>query len=119
MLFRSTLPTPHAATGALAAWTMGRGFEVTANNARATITAVDIIGEDTVQITCQQDLTGSGVIIGYAITSDGTMLPTSPFGASGTGTFRWGSLKDSDPFVGAVTSIVQPNYAVAFQIVIP
>jgi hypothetical protein len=36
-----------------------------------------------------------------------------------TGTFRWGQLKDSDPFVGTVTGIVQPNYCVAFQIDVP
>jgi len=30
------------------------------------------------------------------------------------GTYRWGLLKDSDPFVGYATSIAQPNYCVSF-----
>jgi len=114
-----TMPTPHAATGSFAAWTMGRGFEVTASGVRATINAVDILGDDTVQITCQDDLTGKAVTVGYAMTTEGTMLPTSPFGANGTGTFRWGHLKDSDPFSGAVTKVVQPNYCVSFQLSVP
>ncbi len=117
-----TLPAPHAAAGTLAAWTLGRGFEVTAAGVRATINSVEIIGGDTVQITCQDDLTGKAVGVAYAMTTDGTMLATSPFASAdtgGTGTFRWGHLKDSDPFAGSVTSVVQPNYCVAFQLSIP
>ena len=30
------------------------------------------------------------------------------------GTYRWGLLKDSDPFVGYATGIAQPNYCVSF-----
>ena len=71
------------------------------------------------KITCQDDLTGKAVTAGYAMTTEGTMLPTSPFGANGTGTFRWGHLKDSDPFAGAVTKVVQPNYCVSFQLTVP
>jgi len=119
LVWDDTLPTPHATNGTLAMWTMGRGFEVTVSNTRATITAVDIVGEDTVMITCQQDLSAPNVAVAYAMTSDGLLLTTSALGVSGNGTFRWGHLKDSDPFVGAATSIVQPNYAVAFQLTIP
>jgi hypothetical protein len=32
---------------------------------------------------------------------------------------RWGQLKDSDPFVGDFTKLVQPNYAVAFELPVP
>ena len=35
------------------------------------------------------------------------------------GTFRWGLLRDSDPFVGAATKAAQPNYAVAFELPVP
>jgi hypothetical protein len=40
---------------------------------------------------------------------------TVPF----AGTFRWGLLRDSDPFVGAVTHTAQPNYGVAFEMPAP
>ena len=119
LVWDDTLPTPHPATGTLAAWTKGRGFEVTAAGVPATITAVDIVAADTVQITCQEDLTGEAVTVGYAMVTDGNMLAASPLGADGTGTFRWGALKDSDSFTGTVTSAVQPNYCVAFQLDIP
>jgi hypothetical protein len=32
------------------------------------------------------------------------------------GTYRWGQLRDSDPFIGAVTGLAQPNYGVGFEI---
>jgi hypothetical protein len=35
------------------------------------------------------------------------------------GTVRWGWLRDSDPFVGAVTGLAQPNYCVAFEMSAP
>ncbi len=72
------------------------------------------------QITCQQDITGANLAVAYAMTTDGAQLTKSPLSADdGTGTFRWGSLKDSDPFTGAVTGVVQANYCVAFQQTIP
>jgi hypothetical protein len=40
-------------------------------------------------------------------------------GAPFKGTYRWGLLRDSDPFKGAVTGKPQPNYAVAFEIILP
>jgi hypothetical protein len=120
LVWDDAMPTPHSATGTLAAWTLGRGFEVTVSGVRATITAVDIVGTDTVQITCQQDITGANLAVAYAMTTDGAQLTKSPLSADdGTGTFRWGSLKDSDPFTGAVTGVVQPNYCVAFQQTLP
>jgi len=32
---------------------------------------------------------------------------------------RWGLLRDSDPFKGAVTGQAQPNYSVAFELPVP
>jgi hypothetical protein len=40
---------------------------------------------------------------------------TQPFVA----TFRWGLLRDSDPFVGYTTQKLQPNFAVAFEMDVP
>jgi hypothetical protein len=35
------------------------------------------------------------------------------------GTYRWGLLRDSDLFVGAVTGLAQPNFSVAFELLAP
>jgi len=40
---------------------------------------------------------------------------TQPF----LGTFRWGQLRDSDPFVGSTTQKAQPNFSVAFELPVP
>jgi len=73
------------------------------------------------QITVASDLPASGVIVGYAMTSqDGTTKSrTNGGGKSWTGTLRWGLLRDSDPFVGSTTKRAQPNYGVAFQMTVP
>jgi hypothetical protein len=88
---------------------MGRGFEISRGGIRQTITAVEIVGEDSVKITCANELAGAEVIVGYANTAEGGAPPAGK-------TARWGHLRDSDPFVGSVTMTPQPNYAVAFQL---
>ena len=103
LVWDDSLPAPHAAG---TPWANGRGFEVNAGGSAQTIDAVAIVGSDTVQITCHNDLSGLPVTVGYAMTTDGT--------TTGKTTFRWGHLKDSDPFVGSVTGAAQPNWAVAF-----
>ena len=50
------LPAPHGTM--IPEWAAGRGFEVTAAGVRKTITGVEIIGDDTVQITSANDLSG-------------------------------------------------------------
>jgi hypothetical protein len=101
------LPAPHQT--ALTEWQNGRGFELRSGNTPIPITSVEIAG-DRVNITAGADLP-AGAIVGYAITSDGTVPPNaSP---------RMGQLRDSDPFVGAVTNQAQPNYAVAFELPLP
>jgi hypothetical protein len=110
LVWDDTLPPPHGTM--IPEWAAGRGFEVLAANARETITDVEIVGDDTVQITCQDDLTGLQVVVGYAATAEGGTPPTGL-------PARWGQLRDSDPFVGSTTGLVQPNYCVAFQLVIP
>jgi hypothetical protein len=109
LVWDDTMPPPHTR---IVEWANGRGFEVSAAGPAQTIDAVEIVGADTVKITCRSDLTGRAVTVGYAATSEGVAM------ANG-GTFRWGHLKDSDPFVGSMTHTPQPNWAVAFQMAVP
>jgi hypothetical protein len=101
-------PSPHP-TG-YPQWTAGRGFEVLLNGAPVTIASVAIAG-DSVQITCGSDVSTGTVTVGYAYTADGAPMPG--------GTARWGSLRDSDPFVGSTTQTAQPNYCVSFSMPVP
>jgi hypothetical protein len=104
----TTLSMPHQT--AFTEWAPGRGFEVKSGTTRVAISSVAIAG-DTVQITCATDLPATGVVVGYASTTDGTIRPN--------GTVRWGQLRDSDPFVGSLTKVAQPNYCVAFEMDVP
>ena len=90
-------------------WKAGRGFEVRGPSSRIQIDSVEICG-DSVVIACGSDLPETGVTVGYAMTGESEAMST-PF----EGTFRWGLLRDSDPFVGSTTHTPQPNYAVAFE----
>jgi hypothetical protein len=95
---------------------MGKGFEVRAASAPATIDSVEITAPDTVTITVRSDLSGLAVQLAYAFTTDGA----ARVAANGDhGTYRWGSLKDSDPFVGAMSAQPQPNWCVSFQMDVP
>jgi len=95
------------------AWANGRGFEVNAGATKVEISSVAISGDD-VQITCASDLpAGSGIVVGYAMTSGGTQLTVA------SKAYRWGQLRDSDPFVGSTTNMPNPNYAVSFQMNVP
>jgi hypothetical protein len=104
----TTLSMPHQT--AFTEWAQGRGFEVRSGTTRVAITSV-AIAADTVQITCATDLPATGVVVGYASTTDGAIRPN--------GTVRWGQLRDSDPFVGSLTKVAQPNYSVAFEMDVP
>jgi hypothetical protein len=99
-------------------WVMGRGFEVRAASAPQTIDTVEIAGDDTVKITVRSDLTGNAVTVGYALTTDGVALVRTD-AAMTHGTYRWGHLRDSDPFVGAMTGVAQPNWCVSFSMPVP
>lgn len=110
------LGSPHPT--AIPEWTMGRGFEVRAASAAATIDSVELVGDDTVKITCRNDLTGLAVTIGYALTSDFDKNAAATMPPPGR-TFRWGQLRDSDPFTGTLSNAAQPNYAVAFSMMVP
>lgn len=94
-------------------WKNGKGFEVcSAVGDRIAIASVAISG-DAVIITCGSD-PSPGARVGYGMTGEKPRM-TAPF----PGTFRWGLLRDSDPFVGAVTGMAQPNYGVAFEMSVP
>ena len=71
------------------------------------------ISGDAVIITCASD-PGPNAHVGYAMIGEKSRM-TAPFG----GTFRWGLLRDSDPFTGAMTKKAQPNYGVAFEMPAP
>ena len=89
------LPKPHQTDPALLGWKDGRGFEVRGpDRTPLAIESVTLVDADTVQITLAADVP-EGAILGYAATN-GNDAPVnfSP---------RIGNLKDSDPFVGALT----------------
>ncbi len=103
-------------------WKAGKGFEVsTAAGAKVAIASVEIAGDDSVTITCGAD-PGAGAKVSYAMMQD-----PSPAGdkrgarmeSPWKGTYRWGLLRDSDTFIGAVTGTAQPNYCVAFGLTAP
>jgi hypothetical protein len=79
---------------------------------RETIRSVVIAG-DAVQLTLANP-NASDLHVGYALTASKTAM-SSPF----AGTYRWGLLRDSDPFRGQTTRKPQPNYALAFELPIP
>jgi hypothetical protein len=118
LVWDDVLPPPNQAS---AAWSAGKGFEVRAGGSSVTISGV-AIADDTVQITCATDLPASGVVVGYAMTlgdPNGAQIKDAAGNLLWVGTFRWGQLRDSDPFVGAITNRAQPNYSVAFEMPVP
>lgn len=106
------MEAPHAT---VAEWKNGRGFEVISSGGQKVAIASTEIKGDTVVITCATD-PGANARVSYALYSDGrSSHMTRPY----RGFPRWGLLHDSDPFKGAVTGKVQPNYAVSFELYAP
>jgi hypothetical protein len=106
LVWDANLQPPHPS---IAEWKDGKGFEVTsAAGEKIGIASVQIMG-DAVMITCASD-PGSGARIGYAMVGEKTRMEN--------GTFRWGLLRDSDPFKGSGSGKVQPNYGVAFEMTV-
>lgn len=110
LVWEESFEAPHQST---AAWSAGRGFELSAGGAALAIESVAIDG-DSVRITAAADLPAAGVVVGYAMVANATAM-AQPF----AGTLRWGQLRDSDPFVGSSTQKAQPNFAVAFELPVP
>jgi hypothetical protein len=109
LVWDTSLQTPH---GTNDEWKAGKGFEVATARKKVAITSAEISG-DAVVITCATD-PGKGARVSYAMVGVKPRMMT-PF----KGTFRWGLLRDSDPFVGSVTGKAQPNYCVAFDLTAP
>lgn len=112
MVWETGFQPPHQSVDA---WKSGEGFEIsTSSGDKVTITSTEISG-DAVIITCATD-PGPDACVGYAMIADGAHAKMmTPY----LGTFRWGLLRDSDPFVGSNTKKVQPNYCVAFEMTAP
>lgn len=109
LVWDTTFQPPHQGT---AEWQRGKGFEVRSASGRETIQSVVIAG-DAVQLTLANP-DARDLRIGYALTSARVAM-SSPF----AGTYRWGLLRDSDPFRGQMTHQPQPNYALAFELAVP
>jgi hypothetical protein len=110
LVWETTFALPHQS---VEEWKSGKGFEVsTAGGAKIVIQSVEISG-DSVAITCASD-PGASAQVSYAMIGEKPRM-ASPF----KGTFRWGLLRDSDPFKGVGTEKAQPNYAVAFEMTAP
>jgi hypothetical protein len=110
LVWETTFQPPHQSVDE---WKDGKGFEVsTASGEKVAIASVAISG-DAVIITCASD-PGSDARVGYAMVGEKVRM-NAPF----EGTYRWGLLRDSDPFIGEITKKVQPNYGVAFDMTVP
>lgn len=110
LVWDTTFETPHQS---VAEWKVGKGFEVTsASDQKVAIQSVEISGSSVV-ITCATD-PGPNALVSYAMVGEKQKM-----NAPCPGTFRWGLLRDSDPFIGADTKLPQPNYCVAFEIKAP
>lgn len=104
LVWDAHLPPPH--TSGIVAWAAGRGFELSSRGRPVTITSVAIEADGVVLRHGEVD--GAPLVVRYAATATDTPRPG--------GTRRWGLLRDSDPFVGALSGTAQPNYAVSFEL---
>jgi hypothetical protein len=110
LVWETRFEAPHPS---IEEWKQGNGFEVsTSIGARVAIASVAISGSAIV-ITCASD-PGPGAQVGDAMVGEKNRMATPS-----AGTFRWGLLRDSDPFKGAGTGTAQPNYGVAFEMSVP
>jgi hypothetical protein len=93
-------------------WANGRGFELRTGSTKVKISSVEISG-DSVVIAADSDLPASGLIVGYALSSQGAQMQQA------SKSVRWGQLRDSDPFVGSTSRLPNPNYAISFEMSVP
>ncbi len=93
------------------AWANGKGFEVSDSTGELTISSVDIVSDDTVEITLDQEPTGSNLLLRYALTQDGTGIQ------GGTDLGMRGQLRDSDALVGYDLQTIECNVTNGSRIV--
>jgi hypothetical protein len=110
LAWETDFQSPHQS---IAEWKEGKGFEVTTADGKKVAIASVAISGDAVVIICASD-PGPNSRVSYAMIGEKARMD-APF----QGTFRWGQLRDSDPFKGAGTGKVQPNYSVAFELPVP
>jgi hypothetical protein len=91
LAWEETLSKPHQTQNTQ--WAAGRGFEVQDSTGPQTISAVSIV-DNSVVIELAKAPTGTGLVVRYAMTQDGTGYQGGQEGG------RRGQLRDSDPFVG-------------------
>jgi hypothetical protein len=85
------------------AWANGRGFEVSDSTGELTITSVEIVGDDVLEITLDREPTGTNLLLRYALTQDGTGIQ------GGTELGMRGQLRDSDAPVGYDVETLECN----------
>lgn len=99
-------------TPAIQEWVNGRGFELRTASTRIAIASVAISGTSVI-LDAAADLPTSGLVVGYALSSQGVQMTNA------SKAVRWGQLRDSDPFVGVTTKHANPNYALSFELPVP
>jgi lysophospholipase L1-like esterase len=110
LVWETRFEAPHPS---IEEWKQGNCFEAsTSSGTRVDIASVAISGSAIV-INCASD-PGPGARVDYAMVGEKNRMATPV-----PGTFRWGLLRDSDPFKGAGTGTIQPNYGVAFEVSVP
>jgi hypothetical protein len=92
-------------------WANGRGFEVSDSTGELTISSVDIVGDDVVEITLDREPTGSNLLLRYALTQDGIGIQ------GGTDLGMRGQLRDSDTLVGYDLQTIECNVTNGSRIV--
>ncbi len=110
LVWDTGLAAPHPS---VEEWKNGKGFEATGASGEKVMIASATISGDAVVIQCASD-PGRDARVGYATVGEKNRM-SAPF----RGCFRWGLLRDSDSFKGAVTGVAQPNFAVAFELPVP
>ena len=111
LVWETRFEAPHPYGRGVEAGKGVRGDHVVAGVKVAIVSAA--ISGDAVVITCASD-PDPGARVGYALLGEKNRM-AAPF----PGTFRWGLLRDSDPFQGTAAGMMQPNYGVAFEMPVP